>query len=180
MPTVVRFMINIDPHYHEATFDCPYQDITANDVLDVAPRVCMDFYHLQTSGLPPPKELARRETYRLHYITDQATAFNLDQAYQARYDIRPAQRSNPDVLKQALGWYRAMGHYLTSEYTEPTSKLESKAPPDTTVVRCMISPKSNRTPPLSLPNGNPQSHPAPFPPKRHARLRSASSAPAEA
>ncbi|PIL34898.1 hypothetical protein GSI_02685 [Ganoderma sinense ZZ0214-1] len=111
MPTVVRFMINIDPHYHEATFDCPYQDITAKDVLDVAPRVCMDFYHLQTSGLPPPKELARREMHRLHYITDQATAFNLDQAYQARYDIRPAQRSNTDVLKQALGWYRAMGHY---------------------------------------------------------------------
>ena len=71
MPTTVGFVINIEPHYHEATFDGIYRDITAKDILDVAPKVCVDFYRQQTSGLPLPRELARREGYRLHYIVDE-------------------------------------------------------------------------------------------------------------
>ena len=71
MPTTIGFVINVEPHYHEATFDGDYQDITAKDILDVAPKVCMEFYREQTSGLPPPRELARKETYRLHYIVEE-------------------------------------------------------------------------------------------------------------
>lgn len=123
-----------DPHYHEATFDRPYQDITANGVLDLAPKVCSEFYRLQTSGLPPPKELARRESYPLHYITDEATA------HEAAYDSRPAQRLNPDVLKQALGWYRATGHYLDSVHVDSGSLLASKASsPDDVLSRGLVS-----------------------------------------
>ena len=71
MPTIIGFVINVEPHYHEATFDGDYQDITAKDILDVAPKVCMEFFREQTSGLPPPRELARKETYQLHYIVEE-------------------------------------------------------------------------------------------------------------
>lgn len=61
------------------------------------------------------------------------------QAREAGYDIRPVQRSNPDVLKQALGWYRETGHYLASEYVDSVSKLAGTAPEtDETVVRWYV------------------------------------------
>nr|VWO96874.1 Non-specific serine/threonine protein kinase (EC [Ganoderma boninense] len=129
-----RCLANVTPHLLDLQFDDDlYDRLTAGDVIDKALEACRASYDEAADDILPLQE-SRLMYYRLHYITDLAAAFKLDEAEAGNYDFRQGQ-PRADLHKQACGWYRTWGQCLQSKHVDPTALLRSEPMPEDRSVR---------------------------------------------
>lgn len=65
MSATIHFMFNMQPHYHHATFDAPYETITVKIILDEAYKAHKSAHVLASEPECP------REKFQLRYITEE-------------------------------------------------------------------------------------------------------------
>ncbi|PIL36521.1 hypothetical protein GSI_00210 [Ganoderma sinense ZZ0214-1] len=134
--TTFSAMLNVEPHHFEATFDKPYDQITANDVLEKA-ATFIDAYatnHCWRHRIPVsmkgrPEPILRYLKKEDAFVNSSATppGSPLSECYPSPYS------------RVAASWYWTTGYSLSSVAVEVDSLLASIAPlPDTTNVRWYI------------------------------------------
>nr|VWO96113.1 N/A [Ganoderma boninense] len=130
----LRCLANVTPHLLDLEFDDDsYDRLTARDVIDKALKACRASYDEAADDILPLQE-PRPMYYRLHYITDPAAAFKLDEAEAGNYDFRQGQ-AEADLHKQACGWYRMSGQCLQSKHVDSAALLKSEPMPEDRIVR---------------------------------------------
>nr|VWO96836.1 N/A [Ganoderma boninense] len=132
--TTVRTMLNTEPHHFEATFDKPYDQITANDVLDLAAMFLEDYFAtIGCRHLFPGKIVSM---LFLRYLKKE-DAFVISSEHHPGSPISEEYPSEYTLM--AANWYWKTGYNLSSRAIDADSLLGSVSPlPDATAVRWYI------------------------------------------